>query len=503
MNDKTIIKGKIRIVSPVHIGGAQEKHALKGLDYVVNKGTVYFLDENKLIAHFGIDKYSNALALGKLEELCGSINLTEYSKKVISDISGEIGTDIKINIKNSLSNKPIIPGSSLKGALRSVFVNKLGGAKIEYDWNNRPKTVEPFGSIAEDINRFMIVADTEFNQCSFVNTKTFNLRFGQPDFKGGWKHELRGGTNDQFHSSGFTFPHEVIAQNDFGDLHLVFNTKSLQNTKNTRDPKILKINNQIESIYYGSQQQVFEIIQNYSAKFIEKELAFFRKFEANQSGEIITFYGNLLIENKKMPIIRLGLGSGFHSMTGDPYDSHDIDAIDRRGKYNGKDSAKSRKIAFRGSGDDLRLMPLGFIQLITDEYYDEYFKEKHEEKLKRIEQAEKSKKIAETQKQEEIKKANENRIKVEAEAIEMAKIKAEEALQPKMVEISILKKAKWVDAVVVGQNGKMLKFKPFISGFEEKVFEISYSAGMPLDTVIQVMCMSPNGKCYNSKGLRK
>ncbi|MBK8818382.1 MAG: hypothetical protein IPN49_04565 [Saprospiraceae bacterium] len=107
----------------------------------------------------------------------------------------------------------------------------MGGAKIEYDWNNRPKTVKPFGSIAEEINRFMIVADTEFNQCSFVNTKTFNLRFGQPDFKGGWKHELRGGTNDQFHSSGFTFPHEVIAQNDFGDLHLVFNTKSLQNTK--------------------------------------------------------------------------------------------------------------------------------------------------------------------------------------------------------------------------------------------------------------------------------
>ncbi|MBK8818383.1 MAG: hypothetical protein IPN49_04570 [Saprospiraceae bacterium] len=231
-------------------------------------------------------------------------------------------------------------------------------------------------------------------------------------------------------------------------------------------------------------------------------MAFFRKFEANQSGEIITFYENLLIENKKMPIIRLRLGSGFHSMTGDPYDSHDIDAIDRRGKYNGKDSAKSRKIA-RGSGDDLRLMPLGFIQLITDEYYDEYFKEKHEEKLKRIEQAEKSKKIAETQKQEEIKKANENRIKVEAEAIEMAKIKAEEALQPKMVEISILKKAKWVDAVVVGQNGKMLKFKPFISGFEEKVFEISYSAGMPLDTVIQVMCMSPNGKMLQFQGSPK
>lgn len=509
MNDKTIIKGKIRIISPVHIGGAQEKHALKGLDYIAKKGTVYFLDEYKLIAHFGPENYSSALATGKLEELCGSIDLIEYSKKIVSNISGEIGTDIKINIKNTLSGKPIIPGSSLKGALRSVFVNKLGGARQEFI-HGKPKTVEPFGSIPEDINRFMIVTDTEFNQCSFVNTKTFNLRNDRGQLAGGWKHELRGSTTEKFQKpsdlSGFTFPHEVIAQNDIGDLHLIFNTKALQNAKNTRDSRILKINNNIESIYTGSQQKVFEIIQHYAAQFIQKELAFFRKYEAEQSSKIIAFYENLLTENQKMPIIRLGLGSGFHSMTGDTiHDSHDINGIGNRnrGQLDGKDSAKSRKIAFTGSGEDLRLMPMGFIQLMTDEYYNEHFKAKHEERLKKLEQAEQSKRIADIQIQAEIKKANEDRLKAEAEATEKARIAAEEALKPKMTDPSILKKAKWVDAIVVGQNGRMLQFKPFITGFEDKVFEISYSSGMPLDTIIQVTCMSHNGKLLQFQGYPK
>lgn len=503
MNNKTIIKGKIRIISPVHIGGAQEKHALKGLDYIVNKGNVYFLDEYKLIAHFGPEKYSNALASGKLEELCGSINLTDYSKKVISNISGEIGTDIKINIKHTLSNRPIIPGSSLKGALRSVFVNKFGGAKTEYDRNNRPKTIEPFGEIAQDINRYMIVSDSEFSQSTFVNTKTFNLRGSNGGIIGGWKHELKGGNSDNFDTNGFTFPHEVIPNNDFGDLRIVFNTKFIDNAKNTRDPKILKINDSIEAIYKGSQQEIFSIIQSYTESFIAKELAFFNKFEADRSVDLIEFYEYIRNENQKMPILRLGLGSGFHSMTGDPYDSHDIDEVGKPGKYKGKNSSKSRKIAFSGSGDDIRLFPMGFVQMMTNEYYDQHYRESFEARKATIlakEALQKEKQKADNLAYEAAKMKAESDTLLIAEKDELARL---EALKPKMIEINQLKKAKWVDGIVVGQNGKMLQFRPFITGFDDKIFEISYSAGMPLDTIIQVMCMSPNVKMLQFQGAPK
>ena len=97
---KQIISGMLRIVTPVHIGGAQEKHWQKGLDFIAKDGKVYLLDERKLVAHFGIEKYCTALATNTLTQLCSSININDYSKKVIHEISGEIGTDIKTNIKN-------------------------------------------------------------------------------------------------------------------------------------------------------------------------------------------------------------------------------------------------------------------------------------------------------------------------------------------------------------------------------------------------------------------
>ena len=71
------------------------------------------------------------------------------------------------------------------------------------------------------------------------------------------------------------------------------------------------------------------------------------------------------------------------------------------------------------------------------------------------------------------------------------------------MDLGLLKKAKWVDAIVVGQNGKMLRFRPFVVGFEDKVYELSYASGMPIDTLIEVTCASPNGKMLQFQGFPK
>ena len=99
---KTVINGKLRIVSPVHIGGAQEKHMQKGLDFIDTNEGIFLIDEKKLISHFGIDIFSNSLSQGKLAKLCNEsgLNLKEYSTKVIRNVSGEVGSEIKTNIKN-------------------------------------------------------------------------------------------------------------------------------------------------------------------------------------------------------------------------------------------------------------------------------------------------------------------------------------------------------------------------------------------------------------------
>ena len=132
---KTIIKGKMRIVTPVHIGGAQEKHLQQGLDYISEGSKIYFLDEKKILSHFDITQYSNALAINKLSILLTNSgkSLEEFSSNVVW-INGEIGSEIKVNIKNALSNKPILPGTSIKGAIRSVFYNVVVGG--DPPWNS-------------------------------------------------------------------------------------------------------------------------------------------------------------------------------------------------------------------------------------------------------------------------------------------------------------------------------------------------------------------------------
>ena len=236
---------------------------------------------------------------------------------------------------------------------------------------------------------------------------------------------------------------------------------------------------------------------------MEKEIVFFIKFETDQTSDIVEFYNNLLVENEKMPILRVGLGSGFHSMTGDPYNSHDIDEINKRGKYNGKDSAKSRKIAFSGSGDNLSLYPMGFVQLLTNEYYDRNYKAQHEVRLMQIARLEQQSKQREKEQAIKLSLQIENNKIAEQQRVE-AEIKAkEDALKPKMIETLVLRKAKWVDGIVVGQNGKMLQFKPFVVGFQDKIYEISYASGMPNDTIIQVMCLCPNGKMLQFQGSPK
>ena len=538
---KIVIKGKIRIVTPVHIGGPQEKHLMRGLDYLVNSGKVYFLDEKKIIAKTGILNYSNALANNQLTRLLNNqgINLNEVSAQATTNIVGEIGTDIKTNIKDPLTGRPIIPGSSLKGSLRSVLYKYAGGNS-----NNNERKV--FGNIAEDLFRFIIIHDIPFHQSNFINTKTFNLRNASRQLMGGWKHNLHGQTTESFDSNGFTFPCEVIDIGDIGDFSIIINQK-LYETVNTEQqkvsnfnrnnpnarpkPNVLKTNNSTQRIF-SNQFDLFEIIQQYTKSYLEKEKAFYETYNTDKSEKIITEIEKLIELNEQSPLLRLGLGSGFHAMTGDTqFNSHvetgfwgdpvekDFNHVlnpnfDRnylkfgipfklRKARQGTMMFKSRKLAFSGSGDDLKLFPMGFVQLMTNEYYEQHFKSEFESRKQRLKQqeAEKLAKLAEAKKAWELAQAK--ALEDEKNRAEQERIAKEEALKPKMMEISQLKKAKWVDGVVTGQDGKKMLFKAFISGFEDKIQEVTYASGMPIGTIIQVMCSSPNGKILQFSGAPK
>jgi len=101
---------------------------------------------------------------------------------------------------------------------------------------------------------------------------------------------------------------------------------------------------------------------------LEKEKAFFTKYATDKTDKIIENIDYLvkqLPENGEYCILKMAAGSGFHNITGDwQFDDFSIDSIDgqrrNRGKIQGKEAAKSRKIAIQ-NGDQFSLM--GFVKL--------------------------------------------------------------------------------------------------------------------------------------------
>ncbi|MBR4971231.1 MAG: hypothetical protein IKY58_05590, partial [Paludibacteraceae bacterium] len=326
--------------------------------------------------------------------------------------------DIKAFVKNQLTGKPILAGSSLKGAIRSILFDYLR------DREHDEKQV--FGSSVkgDEFMRFIKISDAEFDGTSLVNTKIFNLQ-RKRDWVGGWKH---GGkeTDDKFNPTGFNTIYEALMPSDVGCASFMVSNQFLEvdwrrfydqwqreTRKDAEKETIKHLIAKVESKKTllrdeNSLNTLFKVINNHTKEYLEKEKAFFEKYSADKTDLIIESIDkllNLIPSDNSYCILKMSAGSGFHSITGDwQFEDYTIESItlkrnggtDKSFGYNidGKKSksAKSRKIAVYGEHFDL----MGFVKLtaISEE-------EKEKEQLAREalarEQAEKERKQREEQ----------------------------------------------------------------------------------------------------------
>jgi hypothetical protein len=126
--------------------------------------------------------------------------------------------------------------------------------------------------------------------------------------------------------------------------------------------KDLVLNNQ------GNLNGLFQIINDHTKVYLEKEKKFFQTYSAKNSGKILDSIKKLLDkipEDNSYCILKMSAGSGFHSITGDwQFSDYSINGLDRRrhvsrGMYNNRLSSKSRKIAVHKDHFDL----MGFVKI--------------------------------------------------------------------------------------------------------------------------------------------
>lgn len=384
----------LKVLTPLFIGQGIEKDWVKGIDYIDKDNTLYHLDLSKM-REKGIDMNQLSLLFIKQD--------TEGVRKLIGDKLAAVSdfqlslpctssNPIRTFFRNQYTQCPTIPGSSLKGAIRSILFANMRGSE-----DTRNEAV--FGKLKNggDFMRFIRVGDFAFpkiGSTQLTNTKIYNLHRdnNEQSWLGGWKHDKKN-TNKEFKNHGFNTICECIsyASEATGTILLSptlfnallkYNTELEQKYKDGKVDKKYYENNRIVIPHEDAKKRLLEedieylcdIINRHTTNYLKKELAFFKKFKQGYNADLIIeeeeFLGSIptiLDEIKSLQpnecILKLGAGSGFHSITGDWQFDDFVSGELRRDKKHPDNLPKSRKIAITNEGEDDFYDLMGFIKL--------------------------------------------------------------------------------------------------------------------------------------------
>lgn len=363
----------IEIISPVHIGAGSERNWVRGIDFIHdrNKGRVYRLNLKNLYEKIPTEK----LSLNFLQPNEGNLKKLIRSHGVkLEDVSSEIfesflqpSQEIKTHIKDGKTGKPYIPGSSIKGALRSVLFN-------HFRMNNEQTNEDVFGSIKDgtDFMRFIRLGDAYFNETMLMHTKIFNLYNDNSKWTGGWKHSFNNnGTNGQFNERGFVTTYEALGNFEKSSFRIGF-AEGLFSSKKSFGGR------QKDQLIFNGIVELFAIINNHTGQYLEKERTFFKQYQTDLSDKIldnIDYLLGLLVRFPQCCLLKLGAGSGFHSITGDwRFNDHLNTVLNpdwENLRYNSASKSKeptrykSRKFVFEYAeeSNEPELIPMGFVML--------------------------------------------------------------------------------------------------------------------------------------------
>ena len=348
---------ELEVITPLSVGAGNDNEWVKGLDFVQKDGKVYVIDMHKAAAE-GVDVGAlTALFLKSddrgISQLLG--NKIDDLSRYVFDLPAKTDNNIKTFLRTQFYDKPLVVGSSIKGSIRSALFNYLR--------TSEQKNEEVFGTMKDgtDFMRFIRVGDVEMPSTVLVNTKLFNLRKENTEWLGGWK-QLMNKTTGNYNPIGFNTLYECVAPGNkgLGNISLAANAFSLlekygQGKSAYASKKRTLLNEPISSL--------FQVINNVTKEYLQKERAFFLKYDADRCDEVLNCIDSLLSlipADGSCCLLKMSAGVGFHSITGDwQYDDYDKTKVWTEGRHAGKKKYKSRKIAEYNH----RLQLMGFVRL--------------------------------------------------------------------------------------------------------------------------------------------
>jgi len=376
----------IEVVTPVHVGGASEKRWIRHIDYFFRDRLIRVIDQQALFNRLvdipannhltGLDIYSDYLLSGKSEKIETYLNKENIALEDISIQTFEYGdkepeaNEIRPVIRNGTGGA-YIPGSSIKGAIRSVLFSYLHRTTGKKGYSDElEKTL--LGNFDTSIMRYLHPGDATFSpgNTELVDVMLFNLK-------------KRGDTWESILDDrpGFPLCAETFCPKATTTFRLDIASGLTSQYKKIEQTQSRPLLPTYWSDLFPEDQnpfvRLFELINKHSRAHLQRELKFFKKFnQAKHTNLVIDSIEKGLLpetESTNSCLLRLSFGSGFHSITGDYRFEDHTSSVFYPDEKNLTYSPKTRqrepaRYKSRRLADNLDMFaPMGFVKLLLPE----------------------------------------------------------------------------------------------------------------------------------------
>lgn len=352
----------VEVLTPVHVGMGREKDWINGLDFIYKKGEYIIFNQSKMLGSLPqaeVKAMSGMLADGKFTEFAEYVQRKSGNLKnavlYTAECNFECRNVIKRTYQDALGNYAI-PGSSVKGALRSILLTALyrqNGGRYAQDIL--------LGNIENNLMRFVQVTDCRIDTTpSIYPVKIFCADTVKGQKVGQWKDRRDGGHNEQFNTSNFVSFYEMLPFESTGKLRISWGPAPL--LKNRRSENIPNLNRVFNE---KGIDWLFQEIRRHTKAYLEREIHFFETYPNHvlQESNLMDDMQWLLEQNSEPGacLLRVGANVGYHSITGDwKFRDHTRTGIDDR---SGAIKYKTRKLIFIHDKHDWLFYLPGFIKL--------------------------------------------------------------------------------------------------------------------------------------------
>jgi CRISPR type III-A-associated RAMP protein Csm5 len=306
----------LRTLTPVHVGSGMLYQS--NIEYLYDGKAIAIIDEKKVLDVIGeehIDQWVNIIEqkdrlIDYLKQRKPDFTLKDFAQRVISVLDDDIGPQptLKGQLHNGLG-QPVIPGSSIKGALRTALLTRRVMQKEETitptllkkrnGWSSANLEKQLLGDQRNDPLRFLRIGDAHFSLDTVaLNMEIMNL-YGEK-----WK--IKKGSNQLT---------EMLWGNDETSLKLGFKSDLIRANK---------MNGYLQSEFnwLDDMKALCKEVNQHTRWLTQREFDFWK--EQKTANETIDGYLEILgevwdeIENcgENEMVLRLGAGSGWHFITG-------------------------------------------------------------------------------------------------------------------------------------------------------------------------------------------